>query len=102
MPAKQSYAERLWTAAKAKKAQLESYAANGPQSTARQAAQAQAAAARTIRTAERKKCDREGAQQREALRAAACARQARAVVDEKTRMPNVRPNALPRQRPMPL
>jgi len=25
MPAKQSYAERLWTAAKAKKAQLESY-----------------------------------------------------------------------------
>ena len=90
MPAKEpGFAERLQTAAKAKKAQLEKLRApvpgNAPQSTARQAAQLEAAAARTIRTAERKESDRVGAQQREAQRAAENARQARAVVDEKVR-----------------
>ena len=83
------FAERLQTAAKAKKAQLEKLRApvpaNAPQLTARQAAQVEAAAARTIRTAERKESDRVGAQQRGAQRAAENARQARAVVDEKVR-----------------
>ena len=90
MPAKEpGFAERLQTAAKAKKAQLEksraSVPANGPHATARRAAQVEAATARTIRTAERKESDRVGAQQREAQRAAEKARQARAVVDEKVR-----------------
>src|SRR6476469_4194247 len=90
MPAKEpGFAERLQTAAKAKKAQLEKLRApvpaNVPQLTARQAAQVEAAAARTIRTAERKESDRVGAQQRGAQRAAENARQARAVVDEKVR-----------------
>ena len=90
MPAKEpGFAERLQTAAKAKKAQLEksraSVPANGPLSTARRATQVEAAAARTIRTAERKESDRVGAQQRGAQRAAENARQARAVVDEKVR-----------------
>ena len=90
MPAKEpGFAERLQTAAKAKKAQLEKLRApvpaNSPQLTARQPAQVEAAAARTIRTAERKESDRVGAQQREAQRAAEKARQARAVVDEKVR-----------------
>jgi hypothetical protein len=90
MPAKEpGFAERLQTAAKAKKAQLEKLRAlvpaNGPESTERQAAQVEAAAARKIRTAERKDSDRVGAQQREAQRAAENARQALAVVDEKVR-----------------
>ena len=89
MPAKEpGFAERLQTAAKAKKAQLEKLRAlvpaNGPQSTERQA-QVEAKAARKIRTAERKDSDRVGAQQREAQRAAENARQALAVVDEKVR-----------------
>ena len=81
--------ERLQTAAKAKKAQLEkiraSVPATGAQSTERQAAQVEAAAARKIRTAERKDSDRVGAEQREAQRAAENARQALAVVDERAR-----------------
>ena len=90
MPAKEpGFVERLQTAAKAKKAQLEkiraSMPANGPQSTERQAAQVEAAAARKIRTAGRKDSDRMGAEQREAQRAAENARQALAVVDEKAR-----------------
>ena len=90
MPAKEpGFVERLQTAAKAKKAQLKKLLApvpaTGPQSTERQAAQVEAAAARKIRTAERKDSDRVGAQQREAQRAAESARQARAVVVEKAR-----------------
>ena len=90
MPAKEpGFAERLQTAAKAKKAQLEKLRAlvpaNGPESTERQAAQVEAAAARKIRTAERKDSDRVGAQQRESQRAAENAKQALAVVDEKVR-----------------
>jgi uncharacterized protein DUF6481 len=90
MPAKEpGFAERLQTAAKAKKAQLEKsralVPANGPHPTTRQAAQVGAAVARKIRTAERKESDRVGAQQREAQRAAEKARQARALVDEKVR-----------------
>jgi hypothetical protein len=90
MPAKEpGFAERLQTAAKAKKAQLKKLLApvpaTGPQSTERQAAQVEAAAARKIRAAELKDSDRVGAQQREAQRAAENARQALAVVDEKVR-----------------
>ena len=81
--------ERLQTAAKAKKAQLEKMRASvppsGAQSAERQAAQVEAAAARKIRTAGRKDSDRMGAEQREAQRAAENARQALAVVDEKAR-----------------
>ena len=76
MPAKEpGFMERLQTAAKAKKAQLEkiraSAAANSAKSTGRQAAQVEAAAARKIRTAGRKDSDRMGAEHREAQRAAA-------------------------------
>ena len=81
--------ERLQTAAKAKKAQLEKTRASAPvsgaPSTERQAAPMEAAAARKIRTAQRKDADRVGAEQREAQRAAENARQALAVVDEKAR-----------------
>jgi len=90
MPAKEpGFAERLQTAAKAKKAQLEKMRAsvppNGAQSPERQAAEVEAAAARKIRTAGRKESDRMGAEQRAALRAAENARQALAVVDERAR-----------------
>jgi hypothetical protein len=90
MPAKEpGFVERLQTAAKAKKAQLQkiraSVPANGARSTVRQAAQIEAAAARKIRTAGRKDSDRVGAEQREAQRAAENARQAHAVVDERAR-----------------
>jgi len=90
MPAKEpGFVERLQTAAKSKKAQLQriraSVPANGAQSTERQAAQVEAAAARKIRTAGRKDSDRVGAEQREAQRAAENARQALAVVDERAR-----------------
>ena len=90
MPAKEpGFMERLQTAAKAKKAQLEkiraSAAANSAKSTGRQAAQVEAAAARKIRTAGRKDSDRMGAEHREAQRAAENARQALAVVDERAR-----------------
>lgn len=90
MPAKEpGFMERLQTAAKAKKAQLEKLRApvpaKGQQSTERQAAQVEAAAARKIRTAGRKDSDRMGAEHREAQRAAENARQALAVVDERAR-----------------
>jgi hypothetical protein len=90
MPAKEpGFVERLQTAAKAKKAQLEKMRAsvppNGAQPSEREAAQVEAAAARKIRTAGRKDSDRVGAQQREAARAAENARQALAIVDQKVR-----------------
>ena len=90
MPSKEpGFVERLQTAAKAKKAQLEriraSVPAPGAQSTERQAAQVEAAAARKIRTAQRKDADRVGAEQREAQRAAENARQALGVVEERAR-----------------
>ena len=69
MPRKEpGFAERLQTAAKAKKAQLERIRTFGPgtreQSTQQQAAQLEAAAARKIRTAERKNTDQVGAERR--------------------------------------
>lgn len=90
MPAKEpGFVERLQTAAKAKKAQLEKMRASvppsGAQSAERQAAQVEAAAARKIRTAGRKDSDRMGAEQREAQRAAENARQALAVAEERGR-----------------
>jgi len=90
MPAKEpGFVERLQTAAKAKKAQLEkirtAVPVNSPQSTERQVAQVEAAAARKIRTARRKDSDRMGAEQREAQRAAKNARQALALLDERVR-----------------
>jgi hypothetical protein len=90
MPSKEpGFVERLQTAAKAKKAQLEriraSVPATGAQSTERQAAQVEAAAARRIRTAQRKDADRVGAEQREAQRAAENARRALGVVEERAR-----------------
>ena len=90
MPAKEpGFVERLQTAAKAKKAQLQkaraSVPATGAQSTKRQAEQVEAAAARKIRTAGRRDSDRVGAEQRGAQRAAENARQALAVVHEKAR-----------------
>jgi hypothetical protein len=90
MPSKEpGFVERLQTAAKAKNAQLEriraSVPATGAQSTERQAAQVEAAAARKIRTAQRKDADRVGAEQREAQRATENARQALGVVEERGR-----------------
>jgi hypothetical protein len=90
MPAKEpGFAERLQTAANAKKAQLQKIRSSAPpdgaRSTERQAAQAEAVAARKIRTAGRKDSDRMGAEQRVAQRAAENARQALAVVDERAR-----------------
>jgi hypothetical protein len=90
MPRKEpGFVERLQTAAKAKNAQLEriraSVPATGAQSTERQAAQVEAAAARKIRTAQRKDADRVGAEQREAQRATENARQALGVVEERAR-----------------
>ena len=90
MPAKEpGFVERLQTAAKAKKAQLEKLRAlvpaNGPESTERQAAQVEATAARKMRTAERKDSDRVRAEQREAQRAAQNASQALGIVEERAR-----------------
>jgi hypothetical protein len=80
------FVERLQTSAKAKKAQQEKLRAKAPvsgaQSAERQAAQVEAAAARKIRTAERKYSDQVGAQQREAQRAAEKARQAQAAIEQ--------------------
>jgi len=74
-------------AAKAKKAQLERIGTSVPatpaQCTERHAAKLEAAAARKIRTAERKEADRIDAEQRKAQRAAENARQALAVVEER-------------------
>jgi hypothetical protein len=81
--------ERLQTAAKAKKAQLErmraTVPADGAQSAERQAGQVEAAAARKVRTAERKCSERVAAQQRQVLRGAEKARQAQAVIEENAR-----------------
>jgi hypothetical protein len=88
MPSKEpGFVERLQTAAKAKKAQLEKMRASVPATrapfTEGQAAQLEAAAARKIRTAERKDADRVGAEQRRARRAAENAKQALAVAEER-------------------
>ncbi|MPZ45007.1 MAG: hypothetical protein GEV05_16730 [Betaproteobacteria bacterium] len=90
MPSKEpGFVERLQTAAKAKKAQLEKMRATAPaggaQSSERQAALVEAAAARKIRTADRKYSDRVGAQEREAQRAAEKARQAQAAIEQVAR-----------------
>ena len=90
MPSKEpGFAERLQTAAKAKKAQLEKIRASVPATGAlpaeRQAAQVEAAAARKIRTAQRKDADRVGAEQREAQRAAENAKHVLGVVEERAR-----------------
>jgi hypothetical protein len=81
--------ERLQTSAKAKKAQLEkmraTVPANGAQSAERQAGQVEAAAARKVRTADRKYSERVAAQQKEALRGAEKARQAQAIIEESAR-----------------
>ena len=81
--------ERLQTAAKAKKAQLEkirgAVPTHGAQSAERQAGQVEAVAARKVRTAERKYSERVAAQQKEALRGAEKTRQAQAVIEENAR-----------------
>jgi Family of unknown function (DUF6481) len=83
------FVERLQTAAKAKKAQLEkmraTVPANSAQSVEQQAGQVEAAAARKVRTAERKYTERVAAQRKEALRVAEKARQAQAVIEENAR-----------------
>jgi len=90
MPKKEpGFAERLQTAAKAKKAQLEKIRARAPAdgvpSAGGQAAQLEAAAARKMRTADRRYSDRAGAQEREAQRAAEKTRQAQAVIEQSAR-----------------
>jgi hypothetical protein len=90
MPSKEpGFVERLQTAAKAKKAQLEkiraAVSANGGRAAERAPAQVEAAAARKMRTAERKDSDRASAAQKEAQRAAERARQALAVDEERAR-----------------
>ena len=87
MPRKEpGFAERLQTAAKAKKAQLEKIRAPAPAdgvpSADAQTAQLEAEAARKMRTAGRKQADRAAAQEREAQRAAEKARQAQAAVEQ--------------------
>jgi hypothetical protein len=90
MPSKEpGFAERLQTAAKAKKAKLDKIRAAAPQSgpapTAPDAAKLEADAARRSRTAQRKDADRAGAEKRAAERAAEDARRAQAVLDDKAR-----------------
>ena len=90
MPKKEpGFAERLQTAAKAKKAQLEKIRALAPAdrvpSADGQTAQSEAEAARKMRTAARKDSDRAGAQEREAQRAAEKAAQAQAAIDQRAR-----------------
>ena len=87
MPKKEpGFAERLQTAAKAKKAQLEKINAQAPSdgvpSAGGQAAQLEAEAARKMRTAGRKHSDRVGAQEREVQRAAEKDRQAQAAIEQ--------------------
>src|SRR5215210_5344216 len=90
MPKKEpGFAERLQTAAKAKKAQLEKIRALAPAkgvpSAEGQAAQSEAGAARKMRTAARKHSDRIAAQEREAQRAAEKVRQAQATIEQSAR-----------------
>ena len=81
--------ERLQTAAKARKAQLEKIRATAPASGVQaaewQAGQVEAVAARKVRTAARKYSERVAAQQKEALRGAEKTRQAQAVIEENAR-----------------
>ena len=104
MPAKEpGFMERLQTAAKAKKAQLEkiraSAATNSAKSTGRQAAQVEAAAARKIRTAGRKDSDRGWGPNREKLNAQlrTLGKLSPSLMKGRAR----RSNAVPKQRPMP-
>jgi hypothetical protein len=90
MPKKEpGFAERLQTAAKAKKAQLEKIRAPAPAdglaSAEEQAAELEAGAARKMRTAGRRDSDRIAAQEREAQRAAEKARQAQAAIEQRAR-----------------
>ena len=90
MPSKEpGFAERLQTAAKAKRDQLEKIRATalvkGAQSAERQAVRVEVDEARKIRTAERKHSNRVSVQQREAQRAAEKARQAQAVAEQRAR-----------------
>ena len=84
-----SFAERLVTAVKAKRTQLEKIRAtalaNDAQSAERQTTRVETAEARKIRTAEHKASKRVAADLRVAQRAAEKTRQARAVTEEKTR-----------------
>ena len=90
MPKKEpSFAERLQTAAAAKKAQLEKIRALAPagsvSSPDAQTAQSEAEAARKMRTAGRKDSDRAAAQAKEAQRAAEKVRQAQAAIEQRAR-----------------
>ena len=90
MPRKEpNFVERIETAANAKKAQLEKMRATAPAGDAKSAepdaARMKAAAARKLRTAERKSAERAAAHQRQALRDADKARQAGAVIEENLR-----------------
>ena len=87
MPKKEpSFAERLQTAAQAKKTQLEKIRAlppaGGAPSADGKSAQSEAEAARKKRTAERKQADRVVAQQKEAQRVADKARKAQDAIDQ--------------------
>ena len=104
MPAKEpGFMERLQTAAKVKKAQLEKIrasatAANSAKSTERQAAKVEAAAARKIRTAGRKDSDRVGAEHRELnAQLRTIGKLSPSLMKGRAR----KPNAAPKQRPMP-
>jgi hypothetical protein len=90
MPSKEpGFAERLQTAAKAKKAQLgkirATALASDAQSAERHAARVETAEARKIRTTERKDSNRISSAQREEQRALERARQAEALTQETAR-----------------
>ena len=90
MPKKEpGFAERLQTAANAKKAQMDKFRALASADRAPRAegqpAQLEAEAARKMRTAARRNSDRVGAQEREAQRAAEKARRAQAVIEQSAR-----------------
>lgn len=90
MPKKEpGFAERLQTAANAKKVQMEKIRARPPggrvPSAEEQAAQLEAAAARKMRTAGRKDSERIRAREKEAQRAAEKGRQAQAAIEQRAR-----------------
>jgi|SRR5689334_18286066 hypothetical protein len=90
MPRKEpGFVERLQTASKAKKAQLEKLRATAlvgvAQAAERHSARVETAEGRRIRTAERKAALRVDAAQRDAQRAAAKARQVQAAMEERAR-----------------
>ena len=104
MPAKEpGFMERLQTAAKAKKAQLEKIRASARRPTAQsplsgRLLQVEAAAARKIRTAGRKDSDRVGAEQRELnAQLRTIGKLSPSLMKGRAR----KPNAAPKQRPMP-